>query len=173
MNGSMRPWHGTLAYEDRFTVDGRRFLPDALRWASSPLPLLSRDDEPFALNTVIGRVDKIWREDYEIKARGVLLKELPFDTELLDDPMILPCGIEAVIEESEQGFAHLTIHKAKLRAVVTCAGYQPAWPDVALHLEPLQQTPEEFKREREGQWLEARPKHYNVLKASRGEDPWE
>ena len=75
--GETAPWEGVLAVEGIVTGDGREFAPDALTWADLPVPLRwnkedSHGGEARTKAVNVGRIDEVWRDGNQIKARGVL-----------------------------------------------------------------------------------------------------
>lgn len=67
------PWFGVLAPEGVPSGDGRAFAANALSARELPLPIkyMPIDDEGHKGSFVVGRIDRIWRENGLIKAEGV------------------------------------------------------------------------------------------------------
>lgn len=67
------PWHGVLAPEGTPSGDGRQFAPESLRNRDLPLPLkyMAADAEGHDGSVVVGRIDRIWREDGKMLGEGV------------------------------------------------------------------------------------------------------
>lgn len=70
------PWHGVLTVEGITTGDKRRINKNAIEFpeaAHMPLPLMYQeytDGVPHGKSARIGRIDEVWREGDEIRARG-------------------------------------------------------------------------------------------------------
>lgn len=62
------PWHGVLAPEGVPTGDRRMFAVGALTWRDLPLPLLYQPvtDDEHKRSVVVGRIDKIWKDDNNV-----------------------------------------------------------------------------------------------------------
>lgn len=67
------PWHGVLAPEGVPSGDGRQFAVEALRNRELPIPLKAQpaDEERHGGSVVVGRIDRIFRENGLVKAEGV------------------------------------------------------------------------------------------------------
>lgn len=66
-------WTGTIALEGTLTDDGRCFAPGSITWRDLPLTLMAQIEtqEGHDGAQVAGRIDRIWREGYLLKASGV------------------------------------------------------------------------------------------------------
>lgn len=76
IDGNPSGWEGVIVVEGVPTGDGREFAPDALSWSDLPLPLRwNKEDShggmPHTVAVNVGRIDEIWKDGNEIKARGV------------------------------------------------------------------------------------------------------
>lgn len=80
------PWHAVLAPEGVPTGDGRMFAKDALTWRETPLPLLYQrvSTEGHGNSVVVGRIDRIWKEDGIAYGAGVFNPSVPETAEVVD-----------------------------------------------------------------------------------------
>lgn len=87
MDEDLQTWSGVLCPEGVETGDGRMFALDSITWRDLPLPLLWQESSSMGHDgsVVVGRIDKIWRENGLIHGEGVLLDndEAKEATELL------------------------------------------------------------------------------------------
>ena len=67
------PWHGVLAPEGTPSGDGRQFDANGLTHRDLPLPLKAMfvDDEGHKGSVIVGRIDRVFREDGLVKGEGV------------------------------------------------------------------------------------------------------
>jgi hypothetical protein len=67
------PWYGVLAPEGVPSGDGRSFTTGGLSYRELPLPLkaMFTDDEGHKGSVIVGRIDRIWREEGLVKGEGV------------------------------------------------------------------------------------------------------
>jgi hypothetical protein len=130
-------WSDVIAYEGVPTLDGRVIAPGAFKLPMTadelPVPILTRDRGSSSREyRTLGAVDFVWRVRNDIWARGTLDagKEQYLELSSLGRWQ-LPCGVEVDVTGTDVGVTAIT--QARLRAVVTYPGYQPAWDGIALH----------------------------------------
>lgn len=80
------PWHGVIVVENTPTGDGRQFDTDALSYADFPMGLtfqrMSADGHMQSVS--VGRIDEIWKEGNEHRARGLFNLNVPEAHEAID-----------------------------------------------------------------------------------------
>lgn len=130
-------WRGVLATDNSRTGDGRRF--GEFTWRQTPLPLKYQPaDQPgHEGSVVVGRIDRIWKDDGVVYATGAIVLGSPMAEEArslienrqLRSVSVDPGGYELDITESPDGepeitFTSYTIGAATLVPVGAFAG---AW----------------------------------------------
>lgn len=143
------PWHGVLAPEGIPSGDGRMFANGALTWRDLPLSLKAMfvDDEQHKGSVVAGRIDRIWRENGEMRASGVFdANPAGYESiRMLAEGMWRGVSVdvdsaELSMEETEANPEVMTFGKARISAATLCV--IPAFAEAWISLGPW---PEEEK----------------------------
>jgi hypothetical protein len=95
-------WYGVLAPEDVVSGDGRKFAKDALRHRDLPLPLSYQkvNSDGHDGSVVVGRIESIWRQDGQMRARGMFLSTPEADEAV---GMLAEGGIRGVSVDADDG----------------------------------------------------------------------
>lgn len=144
------PWHGVLAPEGVPSGDGRQFAPMALTNRTLPLPLkyMPADAAGHDGSVVCGRIDKIWREDGEIRAEGVFdHSEWGYEAvrqiaeQMLRGVSVDVDAVEASVDPEVEAAGLMEFSKARIAAATLCA--IPAFAEAWVALGPWQDIKEE------------------------------
>lgn len=140
------PWHAVLAPEGLMSGDGRQFANGSLGNRELPLPLkwMPADAEAHGGSVVVGRIDRIWREDNLIKAEGIFdQSENAYEAiRQVATEMIRGVSVDvddATVERGEDDTLLFT--KARICASTMCA--IPAYAEAFIALGPWQEIREE------------------------------
>lgn len=144
------PWHGVLAPEGVPSGDGRQFAHEALTNRKLPLPLkyMPADAAGHDGSVVCGRIDKIWREDGEIRAEGVFdHSEWGYEAirqiaeQMLRGVSVDVDAVEASVDPEVEAAGLMEFSKARIAAATLCA--IPAFAEAWVALGPWQDIKEE------------------------------
>lgn len=144
------PWHGVLAPEGVPSGDGRQFAHNALSNRKLPLPLkyMPADAAGHDGSVVCGRIDKIWREDGEIRAEGVFdHSEWGYEAvrqiaeQMLRGVSVDVDAVEASVDTEAEEAGVMEFAKARIAAATLCA--IPAFAEAWVALGPWQDIKEE------------------------------
>lgn len=85
-SGNEVPWHGVLVVEGVATGDKRQFDVGALTYDAFPLPLTYQrlSDEGHKGSVTIGRIDEMWLDGNQHRARGMFNTNIPEANEVID-----------------------------------------------------------------------------------------
>lgn len=144
------PWHGVLAPEGVPSGDGRQFAHNALSNRKLPLPLkyMPADAAGHDGSVVCGRIDKIWREDGEVRAEGVFdHSEWGYEAvrqiaeQMLRGVSVDVDAVEASVDTEAEEAGVMEFAKARIAAATLCA--IPAFAEAWVALGPWQDIKEE------------------------------
>jgi len=95
-------WYGVLAPEGVISGDGRKFKEGALRHRDLPLPLAYQkvNSEGHDGSVVVGRIEDIWRQEGQMRARGMFLSSAEADEAV---GMLAEGGIRGVSVDADDG----------------------------------------------------------------------
>lgn len=136
------PWHGVLAPEGTPSGDGRQFADGALRNRDLPLPLkwMPVDAEGHDGSVVVGRIDRIWRQDGKVYGEGVFdhsanayeaIRQIA--NEMIRGVSVDVDDATAALDENDE---HLTVFSsARIAAATLCA--IPAFAEAYVALGPF------------------------------------
>lgn len=144
------PWHGVLAPEGVPSGDGRQFALNSLTNRALPLPLkyMPADAAGHDGSVVCGRIDKIWREDGQIRAEGVFdHSEWGYEAvrqiaeQMIRGVSVDVDAVEASVDEAAEEAGVMEFSKARIAAATLCA--IPAFAEAYVALGPWQEINEE------------------------------
>lgn len=145
------PWHGVLAPEGIPSGDGRMFSAGALSNRDLPLPLkiMYADADRHDGSVICGRIDKIWREDGEVRAEGVFdHSEHGYEAvRQIAEGMLRGVSVDvdkvvaAVEDPEDEDKGLMEFAEARIAAATLCA--IPAFAEAWVQLGPWQDINEE------------------------------
>lgn len=144
------PWHGVLAPEGTPSGDGRQFAVDALTHRDLPLPLkiMYADADGHDGSVICGRIDKIWREDGELRSEGVFdNSEHGYEAvRQIAEGMLRGVSVDvdqvvAAVDAQDADTGLMVFASARIAAATLCA--IPAFAEAWVQLGPWQDINEE------------------------------
>lgn len=144
------PWHGVLAPEGTPSGDGRQFAVDALTHRDLPLPLkiMYADADGHDGSVICGRIDKIWREDGEMRSEGVFdNSEHGYEAvRQIAEGMLRGVSVDvdqvvAAVDAQDADTGLMEFVSARIAAATLCA--IPAFAEAWVQLGPWQDINEE------------------------------